>query len=95
MFNEVRRDPEIGIHYYAIGPTLAYDSLEKFFALHGQETEFPPHFLARAFLALLLHDRMLARNCGVRENPTPEEIPALAETTVDFFLKAYFKTKVD
>lgn len=91
VFSQVRREPEIGAHYYRIGPTLAYDSLEAYFTLHAAETEFEPRFLARAFLALLLHEGMLARNCGVRENPDPGQMSEQARVTVEQFLKAYFR----
>ena len=30
VFNEIRRSPEIGRYYFKIGPSLAYENLEKF-----------------------------------------------------------------
>jgi AcrR family transcriptional regulator len=91
VFAQVHRDPEIGAHYWQIGPGLAYGTLESYFALHAADTDFDPRFLARAFLALLLHEKMLARSLGVRKNPTREEMIDHAETTVKLFLKAYFR----
>jgi len=91
VFNEVRRNPEIGAHYYRIGPTVAYDSLEAYFSLHAGETDFEPRFLARAFLALLLHDLTLARNCGVRGQLDAKEMAARVNAVVDPFIQAYFR----
>jgi len=90
VFNQMQRAPEIGRHYYRIGPKLAYDNLERFFALHASETRFNPEFLSRAFVALVLHELMLELNCGVRADPGAEEISELAVPIVDNFLEAYF-----
>ncbi len=91
VFNEIRRSPEIGRYYFKIGPELAYENLEMFFASVGEDTEFSPAHLSRNFVALLLHDLMLQRSCSVRTNPNPEEIADLVQPIVDDFLKAYFK----
>jgi len=91
VFSEARRDPDIGALYWRVGPALAYDSLEEFFALHRSDTAFEPYFLSRAFVALVLHEPMLARNCAIRENPSAEEIVTLAGEAVDNFLKGFFK----
>jgi len=90
VFNEIRRAPEIGRHYHNIGPSLAYQTLERFFALHHSETRFEPRMLSRAFMALLLHELMLERNCGLRGNLSTAEIAALTAPIVDNFLEAYF-----
>lgn len=90
VFNEIHRMPEIGRHYWEIGPELAYRSLEDFFKLHASKTSSSPHWLSRSFIALLLHEPMLAHNCGVRENPDADQIRELAESVVDHFLAAYF-----
>jgi TetR/AcrR family transcriptional repressor of mexJK operon len=91
VFGETKRDPDIGALYYRIGPKLAYESLEKYFELHSADTDFDPAFLSRAFMAMVLHEPMLARNCGVRENPSPEQIVELAGEVVDNFRKGFFK----
>jgi AcrR family transcriptional regulator len=90
VFNEIQRAPEIGRHYHGIGPALAYDTLERFFSLHRPETRFEPRMLSRAFMALLLHELVLERNCGLRGDPSPAEITTLTEPIVDNFLEAYF-----
>jgi TetR/AcrR family transcriptional regulator, mexJK operon transcriptional repressor len=90
VFNEIRRAPEIGRHYHSIGPALAYQTLERFFALHRVETRFEPRMLSRAFMALLLHELMLERNCGLRGNLSADETAALAAPIVDNFIEAYF-----
>lgn len=91
VFSETKRDPEIGALYYRIGPRLAYEGLEKYFELHRGDTEFGPEFLAHTFMAMVLHEPMLARNCGVRENPTASERAERANEVVDHFLKAFFR----
>jgi AcrR family transcriptional regulator len=90
VFNEIHRAPEIGRHYYTIGPSLAYQTLERFFALHRLETRFEPRMLSRAFMALLLHELMLERNCGLLGSLPAEEIALLAAPIVDNFIAAYF-----
>lgn len=90
VFNEIRRAPEIGRHYHSIGPALAYQTLERFFALHRTETGFDPRMLSRAFMALLLHELMLERNCGLLGNLSTEQTEALAAPIVDNFIAAYF-----
>ncbi len=90
IFNEVRRSPEIGRYYYKIGPSLAYENLEKFFSSVHDVTEFSPRNLSHCFMALVLHELMLERSCGVRAKPTADEISELVGPIVDNFLKAYF-----
>jgi hypothetical protein len=92
IFNEIRRSPEIGSHYFKIGPCLAYENLEKFFASVHAKSDFSAKTLSRNFVALVLHEIMLERMCGVRANPSQKEITELAGPIVDDFLKAYFKT---
>jgi AcrR family transcriptional regulator len=91
VFNEIRRSPEIGRHYFKIGPSLAYGNLEEFFSSVPARTDFSPKVLSRNFVALVLHELMLERACGVRANPSGSEISELAGPIVDDFLKAYFK----
>lgn len=90
VFNEIGRAPEIGRHYFRIGPSLAYAILEEFFSLHRAETRFEPRMLSRAFTALVLHELMLERSCGVRKNLSAAEIAELTTPIVDQFLDAYF-----
>ncbi len=92
IFNEIRRSPEIGSYYFKIGPCLAYENLEKFFASVHASSDFSAKVLSRNFVALVLHELMLERMCGVRANPSQSEITELAGPVVDDFLKAYFKT---
>ena len=90
VFNEIRRAPEIGRHYFKVGPSLAYENLERFFALHRKETRFEPRMLSRAFMALVLHELMLERTCGLRGVITADDIASLTAPIVDNFLAAYF-----
>ncbi|MNC90874.1 hypothetical protein D3C83_70280 [compost metagenome] len=71
---------------------MAYDSLEAYFSLHAAESDFEPRYLARAFLALLLHDLTLARNCGMRGELDAKEMAARVDAAVDPFIKAYFRS---
>lgn len=91
IFSQTRRSPEIGRHYYEIGPKLAYKILESFFESLDDKPDFPPALLSRSFVALVLHELMLQRNCGVRKNPSDEEISRLSGPIVDEFLEAYFR----
>ena len=95
VFNETRRVPEIGRLYFNMGPSLAYHSLERCFALHREETRFKPRLLSRTFMALVLHELMLERNCGLREKPTAAEIAGLTPPIVDHFIEAYFTLPVN
>jgi AcrR family transcriptional regulator len=91
VFNEVLRDPKIGAHYYRIGPQLAYGSLTDYFAQRADETGFEPGYLANAFISILLHGPMLARNCGVKPALTAAEIDIMARSNADLFIQAFFK----
>jgi len=94
VFNEIGRAPEIGRHYYGIGPSLAYETLERYFSLHRDETRFEPHFLSRAFMALVLHELMLERNCGLRGNLSGAEIARITPPIVEQFIRAYFSPSI-
>ena len=93
VFNEIGRAPEIGRHYFGIGPALAYDTLERFFELHRPESRFEPRVLSRSFTALVLHELMLERGCGLRGNLSAAEIAELTPPIVDHFLEAYFAAR--
>jgi len=95
IFSQTKRAPEFGRHYWEIGPQLAYGILESFFATLAGRTEFPARTLSRSFVALVLHDLMLQRSCGVCGNPSPEEISELSGPIVDDFLAAYFRAPAE
>ena len=89
IFEEATRSPDLGQHYYQIGPEQAYAKLEAVFAVHLDPEEFDHNALSRHFLALLLHRVILARECRVQAEPTAAEITALAMQVVEDFLKIF------
>ena len=85
IFQETKKSPDIGQYYYEIGPIRGYRNLEKIFEFHGETSKFGPEKLARYFLAMLLHHRMLMRQCGVLKPFTKKETREIArEVTRDF-----------
>ena len=89
MFQAATRNPEIGEHYYRIGPEVAYEQFEDFFERLGASTRFTPKALSRAFMALLLHEIMLARACRVESSPSKERIEQCATNTVEVFERSF------
>jgi TetR/AcrR family transcriptional repressor of mexJK operon len=89
IFQTVGRNPEIGRHYYKIGPRFAYKALEKYFENFRHDPAFSPAFLAHAFVALLLHEVMLQRECGVLSEPSASYIRRRARITAQNFSEAY------
>jgi AcrR family transcriptional regulator len=93
IFDEATRSPDVGRHYYKIGPDQAYRVLENILESHPHRSDFDIPALARNFAALLAWRVMLERQCAVRAQPTPEEIAVLAAATVDDFMKAFLQPK--
>ena len=91
IFEEATRSPDVGQHYYSIGPEQAYTKLEAVFAAHVDHGELDHCALSRHFLALLLHKVILARECRVQAEPTPAEISAFSGQVVDDFLKIFLR----
>jgi AcrR family transcriptional regulator len=93
IFDEATRSPEVGQHYYKIGPAQAYEVLENVLETHSHHSDFDIPVLARHFTGLLSWRVTLERQCAVRKQPTPEEIVELAATLVDDFMKAFLRPK--
>jgi TetR/AcrR family transcriptional repressor of mexJK operon len=93
IFEEATRSPEVGRHYYKIGPEQAYTVLEGVFATHAHETDFDIPTLAKHFIGLLTWRVTLERQCAVRGQPSREEIEDLSASLVDDFMKAFLKPK--
>lgn len=91
IFEEATRSPDVGHHYYRIGPAQAYATVEAIFSVHLDAAEFDYASLSRHLMALLAHRVMLARDCRVQSEPTPAEISSLAAEVVDDFLKAFLR----
>ncbi len=93
IFDEATRSPEVGQHYYKIGPAQAYAVIESVLETHAHQSDFDIPTLARHFTGLLSWRVTLERQCAVRAQPTTEEIEELAATCVDEFMKAFLKSK--
>ncbi|HEY9182516.1 MAG TPA: TetR/AcrR family transcriptional regulator [Gammaproteobacteria bacterium] len=93
IFDEATRSPEIGQHYYKIGPGRAYEVIESVLETHPHRSEFDLPELARHFAALLSWRITLERQCAVRAAPTAAEITGIASTMVDDFMKAFLRPK--
>jgi TetR/AcrR family transcriptional repressor of mexJK operon len=85
IFQETVQSPDIGQYYFETGPQRAYRNLDKIFALHADKSKLSPEKLSRYFIAMLLHYRMLARQCAVLKPFRKNEIREIAaEVTRDF-----------
>jgi TetR/AcrR family transcriptional repressor of mexJK operon len=93
IFDEATRSPEVGQHYYKIGPGQAYTVIESVLETHPHQSDFDIPTLARHFTGLLSWRVTLERQCAVRAQPTAQEIAELAATLVDDFMKAFFRSK--
>jgi AcrR family transcriptional regulator len=91
IFDEATRSPEVGQHYYKIGPGQAYGVLEHVLETHAHASDFDIPTLARHFTGLLSWRITLERQCAVRPEPTQQEIAELATTLVDDFMKAFLR----
>jgi TetR/AcrR family transcriptional repressor of mexJK operon len=93
IFDEATRSPEVGQHYYKIGPGQAYAVIESVLETHPHQSDFDIPTLARHFTGLLSWRVTLERQCAVRAQPTAQEIAELATPLVDDFMKAFFRSK--
>lgn len=89
VFDEAVRSPELGRHYYSIGPGRAYTTLRKLFAKHAADSGFDADSLSRYFIAMSSLSIMVDRQCRVAEQPSREEVGRLASTIVDDFIAAF------
>jgi len=93
IFDEATRSPEVGQHYYKIGPGQAYSVLESVLETHAHESDFDVPTLARHFTGLLSWRVTLERQCAVRGQPSEAEIAEISAALVDDFMKAFLKRK--
>ena len=91
IFHEATTSPEVGRHYFSIGPGLAYTTLQAVFETHRGRTTFEPEDLARYFIAMLLQPLFLERECGMRKPPRTAAARAYARRVVGDFLRAFFR----
>jgi hypothetical protein len=93
IFEEATRSPDVGQHYYKIGPGRAYAVLQKVFETHDHKSDFDVQKLSEHFVALMSWKMTLERQCAVRAQPAAEEISRYAEAFVDEFMKAFLKPR--
>ncbi|MDH4108987.1 MAG: TetR/AcrR family transcriptional regulator [Gammaproteobacteria bacterium] len=91
IFHEAGRSPDIGEYYYSIGPREAYEHLERVFVHHVPDARVDPTTLAQYFVAMVLHNRMLQRECGVLKSMTPKQIKKHCETVSRDFIEAFLR----
>jgi hypothetical protein len=92
IFDEATRSPDVGQHYYKIGPEEACATLEKVFKSHGADQEFEAPVLSRHFLALISWRVVLERECAVTPAPTKAETRQWVETAVEDFMRAFLRS---
>jgi len=93
IFEEARHSPDVGQHYYEIGPAQAYRVLENVFTSRQAESDFDAAALSRHFMALISWRIMLERECAVSGAMTKAEIRAWSEAIVDDFTKAFLRAR--
>jgi TetR/AcrR family transcriptional repressor of mexJK operon len=93
IFEEARRSPDVGQHYYKIGPEQALAVFEEIFRSHHAESDFDPATLSRHFVSMLSWRLMLERECAVIAAPTPPEMRRWVESVVADFFKAFLRSK--
>jgi TetR/AcrR family transcriptional repressor of mexJK operon len=91
IFEEATRSPDVGQHYFKVGPEQAMRSIERLFRTHPHESEFDVHTLSMHFMALMSWRFMLERECAVRRNATRADVKLWVTGTVDDFLKAFIR----
>lgn len=93
VFEEARRSPDVGQHYYKIGPEQAFDAIERVLAAHDIESELPRPVIARHFLAMISWRVMLERECAVTPPPSKAETRKVVESIVDDFMTAFLRPR--
>lgn len=94
IFLMAARGSKVGRHYYRLGPQAAYEKLEKIFVFHFDKN--PPRVncgparLGEHFIAMVLHNTMLERECGIIRRLGPKEIKKRCNEAVEDFLDAFF-----
>ena len=93
IFDEARRSPDVGQHYFKIGPEYAFAAVEEIFRSHHAESEFDPAILSRHFLALVAYRPILERECALGPAQSRAQIRARVESIVADLMKAFLKSK--
>ncbi len=91
IFDEARRSPDVGQHYYKIGPERAFAAFEDIFKSHKTRSDFDPAVLSGHFIAMISWRVMLERECAVLAVPTEQEMRRWVESVVEDFMKAFLR----
>lgn len=89
VFQMAANGSKVGQHYFSAGPDIAYQNLVQLFEHYSPASAFPIDKLSRYFVSMVLHRTMLARECGVQEPLTDEEIRRRSMEVVEDFLQAF------
>src|SRR5215467_9319638 len=65
IFDEARRTPDVGQHYFRIGPEHAFAAIEEIFKSHRAESDLDSASLSRHFLGMISWRMILQRECAV------------------------------
>ncbi|HET7133634.1 MAG TPA: TetR/AcrR family transcriptional regulator [Gammaproteobacteria bacterium] len=93
IFEEARNSPDVGQHYYQIGPEHAYVLLENLFTQHRADSLFDAAIMSRHFIALIAYRIIIERECAVRPVLSKPQVREWAENSVDEFMKAFVRTR--
>ena len=91
IFDEAKRSPDVGQHYYEIGPEEAFAAAENVFRSRGVDTAVGTAALSRYFFSLISWRIVLERECGLMEAPSRQQLREWVELTVDDFIKAFLR----
>jgi TetR/AcrR family transcriptional repressor of mexJK operon len=89
VFQMAANGSKVGSHYFSAGPDIAYRNLKELFDFYRPESDFDADKLCRYFISIVLHRTMLARECGVLQELSTEEIGRRSLESVDDFLRAF------
>ena len=93
IFDEAKRSPDVGQHYYKIGPEEAYAALEKVFSSHGADQTFDAATLSRYFLSLISWRIVLERECGIMNAPSRQETHDWVKLAVNDFMRSFMSAR--
>ena len=93
IFDEAKRSPDVGQHYYKIGPLEAYAALENVFRSHGVDQAFDAATLSRYFLSLISWRIVLERECGLMDAPSKQDTREWVELAVNDFMRGFLSAR--
>lgn len=90
IFQQATVAPDLGRHYFDVGPMQADKVLDDLFADHQEETAFATTHLTQYFIAMVGHRLVLERECRTRRLLTKAQVKKQSTRIVDDFLQAFF-----